>query len=162
MVVFPLTLSFVFVGGMLLVALLLVLAAMRGHSAREALPEDLPVDAGRYGPAATNRWLRFIRSGFALLCIAALGVHGYWVFGAPWTYDALPEGGAFIIYDALIDDERRQNAFGLLMSLNMLIETPGGFDYTPADAMGWMKEAGFGESYVQHLVGPDSMVVGIK
>ena len=78
------------------------------------------------------------------------------------AFDALPEGGAFIIYDALIDDERRQNAFGLLMSLNMLIETPGGFDYTPADAMGWMKEAGFGESYVQHLVGPDSMVVGIK
>lgn len=83
MVVFPLTLSFVFVGGMLLVALLLVLAAMRGHGARDALPEDLPVDAGRYGPAATNRWLRLIRAGFALMCAAALGVHGYWVFGAP-------------------------------------------------------------------------------
>ena len=78
------------------------------------------------------------------------------------AFDALPAGGAFIVYEALIDDERRENAFGLLMSLNMLIETPGGFDYTAADAMGWMKEAGFSESYVQHLVGPDSMVVGIK
>jgi cell division protein FtsI/penicillin-binding protein 2 len=83
MVVFPLTLSFVFVGGMLLVALLLLLAAMRGHGARDVLPEDLPVDADRYGPAATNRWLRLIRTGFALVCVAALGVHGYWVFGAP-------------------------------------------------------------------------------
>lgn len=78
------------------------------------------------------------------------------------AYDALPVGGAFIVYDALIDDDRRQNAFGLLMSLNMLIETPGGFDYTGADAMGWMREAGFSDSYVQHLVGPDAMVVGIK
>jgi hypothetical protein len=49
-----------------------------------------------------------------------------------------------------------------MMSLNMLIETPGGFDYTGADCVGWMKEIGFKEAYVEHLVGPDSMVVGIK
>ncbi|MGB9282300.1 MAG: methyltransferase [Pseudonocardiaceae bacterium] len=78
------------------------------------------------------------------------------------AYDALPETGALIVYDAIIDDERRSNAFGLLMSLNMLIETPGGFDYTGADCRAWMQEAGFRDSYVEHLVGPDSMVVGIK
>ncbi|HEY2856853.1 MAG TPA: methyltransferase [Terracidiphilus sp.] len=78
------------------------------------------------------------------------------------AYDALPEGGAFIAYDSIIDDARSQNAFGLLMSLNMLIETPAGFDYTGADCMGWMREAGFRETRVEHLVGPDSMVVGIK
>ena len=78
------------------------------------------------------------------------------------AFDALPPGGAFIVYDAIIDDDRRQNAFGLLMSLNMLIETPGGFDYTGADCIGWMKEAGFREARVEHLLGPDSMVVGIK
>ncbi len=78
------------------------------------------------------------------------------------AYEALPSGGALIVYEALIDDERRENAFGLLMSLNMLIETPGGFDYTGADCIGWMKEAGFSDAYVEHLVGPDSMVVGIK
>lgn len=78
------------------------------------------------------------------------------------AYDALPETGALIVYDAIIDDERRSNAFGLLMSINMLIETPGGFDYTGADCRAWMHEAGFRESYVEHLVGPDSMVVGIK
>jgi hypothetical protein len=54
------------------------------------------------------------------------------------AYEALPEGGALIVYEALIDDERRENTFGLLMSLNMLIETPAGFDYTGADCSpGW-------------------------
>jgi hypothetical protein len=78
------------------------------------------------------------------------------------AYEAIPEGGAFIAYDSIIDDDRRTNAMGLMMSLNMLIETPGGFDYTGADCIGWMKEAGFRETRVEHLVGPDSMVVGIK
>jgi SAM-dependent methyltransferase len=78
------------------------------------------------------------------------------------AYESLPEGGAFIAYDAMIDDERKQNAFGLLMSLNMLIETPGGFDYTASDCMGWMRNAGFRQTRAEHLVGPDSMVVGIK
>ena len=78
------------------------------------------------------------------------------------AYAALPEGGRLVVYEALIDDERRQNTFGLLMSLNMLIETRGGFDYTGADCRAWMREAGFRESYVEPLVGPNSMVVGIK
>jgi SAM-dependent methyltransferase len=77
------------------------------------------------------------------------------------AYDALPTGGALIVYEAIIDDDRRENAFGILMSLNMLIEGLG-FDYTGADCRGWMADAGFTESYVEHLVGPDSMVVGIK
>ena len=78
------------------------------------------------------------------------------------AYAALPPGGALVVYDAIIDDDRSQNAFGLLMSLNMLIETPGGFDYTGADCRAWMTEAGFSSTRVQPLVGPDSMVVGIK
>ena len=78
------------------------------------------------------------------------------------AWEALPEGGALIVYDGIIDDNRSTNAFGLLMSLNMLIETPGGFDYTGADCTGWMKEAGFRETRVEDLVGPDSMVIGLK
>jgi len=78
------------------------------------------------------------------------------------AYEALPAGGAFLVYEAIIDDDRSRNAFGLLMSLNMLVETDGGFDYTGADCIGWMKEAGFKDARVEHLVGPDSMVVGIR
>jgi hypothetical protein len=78
------------------------------------------------------------------------------------AYSALPKGGALIVYEAIIDDDRSQNAFGLMMSLNMLIETPGGFDYTGADCAAWMREAGFSGTRVEHLVGPDSMVVAIK
>jgi O-methyltransferase domain/Dimerisation domain len=78
------------------------------------------------------------------------------------AFDALPAGGALIVYEALIDDERRENTFGLLMSLNMLIETPGGFDYTGADCSQWMREVGFRQTRVEHLVGPDSMVIGFK
>jgi O-methyltransferase domain/Dimerisation domain len=78
------------------------------------------------------------------------------------AYETVPRGGALIVYESIIDDDRSKNVFGLLMSLNMLIETPGGFDYTGADCCGWMKEAGFRETRVEHLMGPDSMVVGLK
>ena len=78
------------------------------------------------------------------------------------TYEALPDGGAVIVYEMLIDDDRRTNAAGLLMSLNMLVLSAAGFDYTGADCREWMADAGFRESYVRHLVGPESMVVGLK
>jgi hypothetical protein len=78
------------------------------------------------------------------------------------VFDALPKGGAVIVYDAIIDDDRRKNAFGLMMSLNMLIETPGGFDYTGEDCQAWMREVGFSTTRVEPLVGPDSMVIGLK
>jgi hypothetical protein len=78
------------------------------------------------------------------------------------AYEALPDGGALIVYEAVIDDERRENAFGLMMSLNMLIETSSGFDFTGADCRGWMAESGFSDSYVEPLTANESMVVGIK
>jgi hypothetical protein len=78
------------------------------------------------------------------------------------AHQALPKRGVLIVYEAIIDDDRQTNAFGLLMSLNMAIETPGGFDYTGADCQEWMREAGFTETRVEHLTGPDSMVIGIK
>jgi len=78
------------------------------------------------------------------------------------AFETVPAGGALIVYEAIIDDDRSMNVFGLLMSLNMLIETPGGFDHTGADCIAWMTEAGFREARVEHLVGPDSLVVGMK
>jgi 16S rRNA G1207 methylase RsmC len=78
------------------------------------------------------------------------------------AHDALPAGGALIIIENLIDDARRENAFGLLMSLNMLIEFGGAFDFTGADFAGWCKEAGFKETEVLPLAGPTSAGVAYK
>ncbi|MEX2982693.1 methyltransferase [Streptomyces sp. C36] len=78
------------------------------------------------------------------------------------AYEALPEGGFLIVYETLIDDERRRNVPGLLMSLTMLLETPGGFEYTGADCRAWLADTGFRESRVRHLAGPESMVIARK
>jgi O-methyltransferase domain/Dimerisation domain len=78
------------------------------------------------------------------------------------TYDALPPTGALIVYERLIDDERRVHASGLLSSLQMLLVSPGGFDFTGADCAGWMRETGFRDIRVEPLTADQSMVVGIK
>ncbi len=78
------------------------------------------------------------------------------------AYDALPEGGALIVIENIIDDERNKNAFGLLMSLNMLIETPEGFDFSLADFNQWALETGFRETSIIPLTGPTSAVIAIK
>lgn len=78
------------------------------------------------------------------------------------AHEALPTGGALIVYERLIDDERRTGASGLLASLNMLVMTSGGFDYSGADCIVWMREAGFRDMRVEPLTPDQSMIVGIK
>ena len=78
------------------------------------------------------------------------------------AYDALPEGGAFIIIENLIDDARRENAFGLMMSLNMLIEFGDAFDFTGSDFAGWCREVGFREVEIVPLTGPSSAGIAYK
>lgn len=78
------------------------------------------------------------------------------------AYEALPPGGAFVAIENLIDDARRENAFGLLMSLNMLIEFGDAFDFTGADFARWCKDAGFREVEVMHLTGPASAAIAYK
>jgi O-methyltransferase domain len=78
------------------------------------------------------------------------------------AYQALPIGGAVIVYDLLIDDDRRTSSAGLLSSLNMLLWTKGGFGYTAADCTGWMRSVGFAETSVQELPGGNSMIIGKK
>ena len=78
------------------------------------------------------------------------------------SYNALPAGGALIVYERLIDDDRRENAPALLASLNMLIMTAGGFDFTSADCIGWMHDAAFGNVRTVPLTSEISMVIGIK
>jgi hypothetical protein len=78
------------------------------------------------------------------------------------AYEALPSGGAFVAIENIIDDERRQNTFGLLMSLNMLVEFGDAFDFTGADFRGWCQEAGFSRCEIIPLAGPASAAVAYK
>jgi hypothetical protein len=78
------------------------------------------------------------------------------------AYAGLPSGGILVVVENVIDDARRTNAFGLLMSLNMLIELPGGFDYTGAQFDTWAREAGFARTEVRHLAGPSSAAIAYK
>lgn len=78
------------------------------------------------------------------------------------AFNALPEGGSLVVIENLIDENRSKNTFGLLMSLNMLIETPAGFDYCVNDIKGWVSDAGFKSSYVIPLAGPTSAFVAVK
>ena len=78
------------------------------------------------------------------------------------AYQALPPGGAFVAIESIIDDERRQNIFGLLMSLNMLIEFGEAFDFTGADFRQWCLEAGFARCEILPLAGPASAAIAYK
>lgn len=78
------------------------------------------------------------------------------------AYDALPPGGALVAIEAIIDDARRENVFGLLMSLNMLIEFGDAFDFTAADFRKWCSAAGFKRFETIHLNGAHSAVVAYK
>lgn len=78
------------------------------------------------------------------------------------AFAALPEGGAFVAIENVIDDDRKANVFGLMMSLNMLIETGTGFDYTFADFNRWAKQVGFSSTSLLPLVGPTSAAIAIK
>jgi len=78
------------------------------------------------------------------------------------AYDALPEGGKLVVIENIIDNDRRQNAFGLLMSLNMLMETEEGFDFTGDDFDKLAKDSGFKETTVMPLEGPSSAAIAIK
>lgn len=78
------------------------------------------------------------------------------------AYEALPPGGAFIVIENLIDDARRENAFGLMMSLNMLIEFGDAFDFTGADFWSWCQPVGFQRYEVLPLAGPCSAAIAYK
>jgi len=78
------------------------------------------------------------------------------------AYDALPPGGAFVVVENLIDDARRKNAFGLMMSLNMLVEFGDAFDFTAADFFRWCREVGFSATELIPLGGPASAGVAYK
>ena len=78
------------------------------------------------------------------------------------AYDALPRGGRLIVYEWFVGEGRTADLLGRLMSLNMLLSTRGGGASSAAECRERMREAGFVESRAELLVGPCSMVVGVK
>jgi len=78
------------------------------------------------------------------------------------AFDALTPGGALVVIENLIDDDRRENVFGLMMSLNMLIEFGDAFDFTGADLRGWCEDVGFKTVDVLPLAGPASAGIAYK
>lgn len=78
------------------------------------------------------------------------------------AYEALPADGALVVYDPIVDDDRRENDFGLLMSLNMLLDSSGGHEYTEGECIEWMRAAGFDEIAAEPLPGMETMLVGLK
>ena len=78
------------------------------------------------------------------------------------AYNALPKGGALIVIENIIDNSRNKNVFGLMMSLNMMIETDEGFDFTADDFKEWANEVGFNEISVLPLSGPSSAIIAFK
>jgi hypothetical protein len=78
------------------------------------------------------------------------------------AHAALPAGGALVVYERFIDDARLTATAGLLSSLNMLIMTAGGFDFTVAECVAWMQAAGFHDMRSEPLADEHSMIVGRK
>lgn len=78
------------------------------------------------------------------------------------AFDSLPSGGALIVYDSLIDDERRSNVGALLNSLGMLLQKRGACSFSALQCQSWMTSAGFATTWSKPLDGPRSMVVGLK
>ncbi|MDX2565340.1 methyltransferase [Streptomyces sp. TX20-6-3] len=78
------------------------------------------------------------------------------------AYDSLPKGGELAVIELIIDNDRRENTLALLMSLNMLIESDGGFNYTQADFEKWVKEVGFRSVRFEPLAGPVSAAIAVK
>ena len=78
------------------------------------------------------------------------------------AYEVLPAGGSLVVIENIIDDDRVENVFGLMMSLNMLISTPEGYDFSMSDFKIWIAEAGFKDSYKIQLTGSSSAVIAVK
>jgi len=78
------------------------------------------------------------------------------------AFEAVNDGGAFVVLENIIDDNRKENVFGMMMSLNMLIETGKGFDYTFAEFNTWAKAVGFKTTSLISVAGPTSAAIAYK
>nr|CAM34375.1 putative O-methyltransferase [Streptomyces tendae] len=78
------------------------------------------------------------------------------------AYEAVAPGGCALVYDTMIDEERRERTNSLLVSINMMLCTPGGGEYTPSEGGRWFAEAGFAHVEHRHLHGDDTLLIARK
>lgn len=156
---------------------LLSMTVARKHPQLQLISADLPaatliaerkIAAAGLGDRVTARALDFLAEPLPKADVITMGLILHdWNLEKKMhliraAYDALPAGGAFVVIENLIDDARRENAFGLMMSLNMLIEFGDAFDFTAADFFGWCREVGFTRTEVIALGGPASAGIAYK
>jgi hypothetical protein len=126
------------------------------------------IQAAGLGERVSAGTLDFLKEDFPKADLITMGMilHDWNLDGKKMlirkAFEALPEGGAFVAIENIIDDERRENAFGLMMSLNMLIEFGDAFDFTGADFTSWCLEAGFKRCEILPLAGPASAAIAYK
>ncbi|GAU85796.1 methyltransferase [Bosea sp. BIWAKO-01] len=137
------------------------------------LPKVVPIALRRIEQAGLSDWVAAVGGDFFADPLPRADVITMGMILHDWNlekkkalirkaYDALPPGGAFVVIESLIDNARRENAFGLMMSLNMLIEFGDAFDYSAADFEGWCREVGFRRFETMALAGPSSAAIAYK
>lgn len=156
---------------------ILAIEVARANPHMSCITADLPpvqpiaqakVDEAELGDRVTTRAIDFFNDDLPKADVITMGMilHDWDLATKKMliakAYDALPNGGAYVVIEQLIDDARRENVFGLMMSLNMLIEGGDAFDYTGADFDEWCKAAGFKRTEVMHLAGPSSAAIAYK
>lgn len=155
----------------------LAIVICRAHPAVKCITYDLPpvaplaqkkIDAAGLQSRITFSSGDFMKDALPSADVYTLGniIHGLDEQGKialmKKIYQQLPEDGAMMILENIIDDERRVNSFGMMMSLNMLVENGEAFDCTFADFQRWTKDIGFRRTEILSLTGPTSAAIAYK
>lgn len=77
------------------------------------------------------------------------------------AFNSVRPGGVLLVYDPMLDPERRR-LDNLILSMFMLVSSPGGCEYTPNECAGWMVDSGFTEVTSMSLPAKETLVIGHK
>lgn len=76
-------------------------------------------------------------------------------------HEALRPGGRLVVHDHLLDPSRTSPAAAALLSVNMLVNTPGGRAYSAAEVKDWLRDLGFTKTHALPL-GATSLLVATR
>ena len=72
---------------------------------------------------------------------------------------ALKPGGALLVNDFVLEDDRSGNPFAMLFAAQMLLVTPGGSTWRRSDYREWLTQAGFSSVEFLPTPSPSTLVV---